>query len=194
MVIYMDCHAYTLSLMLQRRSSQHRIKVAVPFRKITEHQVYARQKVRECNDGSTLNEQGLIHHETRTSSSGRSMIAYPKASTSISSWPTMPPTRRPRSKRGLPAGRIIMSTSRRRRHHGSTKSNAGSLSSLERDSGAAFIPRSGSSKVVCEPSSTGTTKILSPSNGPNQSNPRLSRTRLPQNTADFMRRTLDSGD
>jgi hypothetical protein len=36
----------------------------------------------------------------------------PEGLASISSWTTTPPTRRPRSKRGSPAGRIIMATSR----------------------------------------------------------------------------------
>jgi hypothetical protein len=37
---------------------------------------------------------------------------------SISSWTTTPPTRHPRSRPGSPAGRIIMSTSRRLQRHG----------------------------------------------------------------------------
>ena len=43
----------------------------------------------------------------------------------------------PRSRRGSPAGRIIMCTSRRLRRHGSIRSSAGSLSSPESGSSAA---------------------------------------------------------
>ncbi len=50
---------------------------------------------------------------------------------SISSWITTPSTRHPRSKRGSPAGPIIMSTSRRLPRHGSIRSSAGSLNSPE---------------------------------------------------------------
>ena len=72
----------------------------------------------------------------------------------------------PNSKRGSPAGRITMSTSPRLPHHGSIKSNAGSLSSPESKSSEAFTPPSGSSRLTSVPSSTCTTKTQSPSNGP----------------------------
>ena len=65
-----------------------------------------------------------------------------------------------------PAGRITMSTSRRLPHHGSIKSNAGSLNSPENKSSEAFTPPSGSSSPTSVPSSTCTTKTQSPSNGP----------------------------
>ena len=70
------------------------------------------------------------------------MLKSPKGSMSISSWITMPPTRRRRSRRGLPVGRNIMSTSRRLRHHGSTRSSAGLPSSPESGSVGVFIPLS----------------------------------------------------
>jgi hypothetical protein len=49
----------------------------------------------------------------------------------VSSWIIRPPTRHPRSNRGSPAGRTIMSTSRRLPRHGSIRSSAGSLNSPE---------------------------------------------------------------
>ena len=73
-----------------------------------------------------------------------------------------------RSRRGSPAGRIITCTSRRLRHHGSIRSSAGLQSLPESSSGAAFIPRSGTCKPTSAPSSIGTTKTQSPSNGPSQ--------------------------
>ena len=76
-------------------------------------------------------------------------------------------TRRRRSRRGLPVGRNIMSTSRRLRHHGSTRSSAGLPSSPESGSVEVFIPLSGNSKPISAPSSIATTKIQGPSNGPN---------------------------
>jgi transposase len=79
---------------------------------------------------------------------------------------TMPPTRRPGSRRGSPAGRIITSISRPPRRHGSIRLSAGLLSSPESGSGEASIPRSGSSKPISAPSSIGTTKIPNPSDGP----------------------------
>jgi hypothetical protein len=80
---------------------------------------------------------------------------------------TMPPTRPPRSRRGSPVGRIIMSTSRRLRRHGSIRSSAGSLSSPESRSSEVFTPPPGDSRPISVPSSIGTTKIQGPSNGPN---------------------------
>ena len=74
--------------------------------------------------------------------------------------------RHPRSKRGSPAGRITMSTSRRLPHHGSIKSNAGSLNSPESRSSEVFTPPSGSSRPTSVPSLTCTIKTRSPSNGP----------------------------
>ena len=71
-------------------------------------------------------------------------------------------TRLPRSRRGSPADRIIMYTSRRLRRHGSIRSNAGSLNSPESGSSEVFIPRSGNSKPISAPSSIGTTKIPGP--------------------------------
>jgi len=81
-------------------------------------------------------------------------------------WITTQPTRHPRSKRGSPAGRITMSTSRQPPRHGSIKSNAGSLNSPENKSSEAFTPPSGSSRPTSVPSSTCTTKTQSPSNRP----------------------------
>src|SRR6476646_4669431 len=90
----------------------------------------------------------------------------PEGSMSISSWITTPPTRHPRSKRGSPAGLIIMSTLRRLRRHGSIRSSAGSLNSPESRSSEVFTPPSGSSRPTSVPSLTCTTKTRSPSNGP----------------------------
>jgi len=73
----------------------------------------------------------------------------------------------PKIKSWLPAGRIIMSTSRRLRHHGSIRLSAGLPNSLESGSDEVFTPLSGSSKPISAPSSIGTTKIPGPSNGPN---------------------------
>jgi transposase len=88
-------------------------------------------------------------------------------SISILSWITMPPTKPPRSRRGSPAGRIIMSTSRRLRRHGSIRSSVGSLNSPESGSSEVFIPPSDNSKPISALSSIGTTKIHGRSNGPN---------------------------
>jgi hypothetical protein len=94
----------------------------------------------------------------------------------------------PNSRRGSPAGHTIISTSRRLRRHGSNRSSAGSLSSPESDSGAAFIPQSDSSKPIShlhrptqrKPPSPSMDKISRP-------NPSFSQTPLPENTADSMR-------
>ena len=98
--------------------------------------------------------------------SKRSMPKSLKDSMSISSWITTQPTKHPRSKRGSPAGRITMSTSRRLQHHGSIRSSAGSPNSPENRSSEVFTPPSGSSRPTSIPSSTCTTKAQSPSNGP----------------------------
>lgn len=91
-----------------------------------------------------------------------------KASMSISSWTTTPPTRHPGSKRGSLAGRTIMSTSHQLPRHGSIRSSVGSLNSPESRSSEVFTPPSGSSRPTSVPSSTCTTETRSPSNGPSQ--------------------------
>jgi hypothetical protein len=90
------------------------------------------------------------------------MLKSLKGSMSISSWITTPPTRHPRSKRGSPAGRITMSTSRQLPRHGSIRSSAGSLNSPERRSSEVSTPPSGSSRPTSAPSSTCTTETRSP--------------------------------
>src|SRR6201988_1264997 len=59
------------------------------------------------------------------------MLEFLKASMSISSWITTPPTRHPRSRRGSPAGLTIMSILRRLPRRGSIRSSAGSLNSWQ---------------------------------------------------------------
>jgi hypothetical protein len=92
---------------------------------------------------------------------------------------TTQPTKHPRSKRGSPAGRIIMSTSRRLPHHGSIKSNAGSPNSPESKSSEAFTPPSGSLRRHPHLHRPAQQKNQSPSNGPSL----LTRFWLPSNAS-----------
>jgi len=101
----------------------------------------------------------------------------------------------PRSRRGSPAGRIIMSTSRRLRRHGSIRSSAGSLNSLENGSGECPYLRQAARgrhphlhRPAQQKSKTFQMDQI------RRSNPGLSQTLLPQSTPDFKWRTLDSRD
>ena len=104
----------------------------------------------------------------------------------------MPLTKLPRSRRGSPAGRIIMSTSRRLRRHGLIRSSAGLPSSPE--SGSAYLCQATRSRYprlhrLAQPKSQAfqMDQICRP-------NPGFSETHLPQRAADIMRRTVDSRD
>jgi hypothetical protein len=123
------------------------------------------------------------------------MLKFLKASMSILSWITTPPTRHPRSKRGSPAGLTIMSILRRPPRHGSIRSSAGSLNSPESRSSEVSTPPSGSSRphpylhrpAQQKPEALQMDQVCRPDLGFRQ-------TLLSQSPAHFMWRTLDSRD
>ena len=85
-----------------------------------------------------------------------------------------PPTKPRWSGPGSPAGRTIMSTSRRRRHRGSTRSSAGSPNSPASSCSAVSIPPSASSSRTSAPSSSGITRTQNRTDGrspPTRSSP-----------------------